>query len=202
MNIFDFKNYKAFIRSMIASHPDLGRGSIKKMAEALRVHPSLISQVLNGIKDFTSEQANDIATFFCLTEVETEYFLCLVDIERAGTTRLKAFLQSRLSRLAGAAAYSHSGTEVTHQNSDTGLDNSPATVGLENKVVYRQNTPSTPTSAVSRRHSRTVSVSLSDHDKKHLQTMIDNFATKISAAGAALNSNQISVVTIDLFEIG
>jgi hypothetical protein len=32
--------------------------------------------------------------------------------------------------------------------------------------------------------------------------MIDNFATKISAAGAALNSNQISVVTIDLFEIG
>lgn len=202
MKIFEFQNYKAFIRSMITNHPDLGHGSIKKMAAALRVHPSLISQVLNGIKDLTSEQANDIAGFFCLSELETEYFLCLVDIERAGTTRLKVFHQSRLRRLAGADAYPPSGTAAANQNSDAGLDRGRFSVSLENKVAQSPDIPAPPTSAVLRRHSRTVSLSLSDHDKKNLQAMIDNFATKISTAGATLNSNTISVVTIDLFEIG
>ena len=188
---------------MIATHPDLGRGSIKKMAAALKVHPSLISQVLNGIKDFTSEQANDLAIFFGLKERETEYFLCLVNIERAGNTRLKAFLQNKLGRLAESYLSSQRSTAATFQIADGWIDNnSYAAASLATKPADSSDFFGPVTSKVSRRHSRTVSISLSDDDKKNLQIMIDNFVAKISTTESSLNTNQLSVVTIDLFEIG
>jgi hypothetical protein len=92
MTIFEFTDYKKFVLHTIESNPELGRGSVKKIAESLRVHPSLISQILKGLKDFNPEQANDVATFLGLDEEATEYFLCLVEIERAGTAKLKTFL--------------------------------------------------------------------------------------------------------------
>lgn len=116
MKIYEFLDYKLFIRRIIEQRPTLGRGAIKKMASVLRVHPSLISQILSGTKDFSVEQANDLAMFFNLTEEETEYFLCLVGIERAGTTRLKIFLQNKRDRLIKSrsnAVQSPSATRVS-----------------------------------------------------------------------------------------
>ncbi len=102
-NIFMFLDYKQFVCAKINSEPSLGRGSIKKIAETLRVHPSLISQILKGAKDFNPEQANEVAAFLGLDDDATEYFLCLVDIERAGTVKLKTFLQNKRDRMIEAA---------------------------------------------------------------------------------------------------
>ena len=99
MTIFEFTDYKKFVLHTIESNPELGRGSVKKIAESLRVHPSLISQILKGLKDFNPEQANDVATFLGLDEEATEYFLCLVEIERAGTAKLKTFLTNKRDRM-------------------------------------------------------------------------------------------------------
>lgn len=104
LDIFQFKDYKQFVCKMIEITPSLGRGSVKKIAETLRVHPSLVSQILKGQKEFNAEQANEVAVFLGLDEEATEYFLCLVDIERAGTARLKAFLINKRDKMIAAAS--------------------------------------------------------------------------------------------------
>jgi uncharacterized protein (TIGR02147 family) len=104
MNIYQFTDYKRYMVSRIESDPALGRGSVKKIAEFLRVHPSLISQILKGQKDFSPEQARDVAAFLGMDDAATEYFMCLVDIERAGTSKLKSFLLGKRDRLISVAS--------------------------------------------------------------------------------------------------
>lgn len=94
-DIYQFKSYKQFVIEAIENNPDLGRGSVKKIADFLRVHSSLISQILRGTKDFNPEQANEIAQFLGLDDRATDYFLCLVNIERAGSYKLKSFLEKK-----------------------------------------------------------------------------------------------------------
>jgi uncharacterized protein (TIGR02147 family) len=99
MRIFEFENYKEYVLARIADSPNRGRGQLKSIAETLRVHTTLISQIFNGPKDLTLEQAADLADFFGLGELESEYLVTLVELERSGSQRLKALCKKRLSRL-------------------------------------------------------------------------------------------------------
>ena len=55
MDIFDFINYRRFLRDKIAKMPKRGRGVARQMAEVLNVHPTSVSQVL---LDKTTSQSN------------------------------------------------------------------------------------------------------------------------------------------------
>jgi uncharacterized protein (TIGR02147 family) len=99
MNVFEFSNYKRFLQAEFARMPKKGRGQARKLAEVLNVHPVVISQVLTGKRDFTHEQALDVAGHVGLDERGTEYFSTLVLKARAGTKRLEAHLQKKLDAL-------------------------------------------------------------------------------------------------------
>ena len=90
-SVFKFTDYKAFIRA------DLPRGALKRMAEHLEVNSTMISQIMSGDKDFTLEQGERLLSFFNLRDLEAEYFLMLIQIERAGTIQLKNFYKKRLT---------------------------------------------------------------------------------------------------------
>lgn len=92
MSIFNYNDYKAFFRETIKSKGRSGRGEFRKMSEYLNVHATLISQVLSGDKDFTSEQVVRLAKYFGLAKVETRYLLLLVEIERAGSKDVRDHL--------------------------------------------------------------------------------------------------------------
>ena len=231
MTIFEFKDYKQFVRHMINTQPVLGRGSVKRMAEALRVHPSLISQVLKGTKEFTAEQANDVAVFLNLNELETECFLCLVDIERAGTSRLKTFLQNKRDRLVLSAR----GTEVA-ANAPASSGAGPAGASGESKfsllgsgikdrqsitekhhdliedlpgdndsdahgATWRMRALHRIRSETALRRSLTISVTMSEKNSYQLQDLIDEFVTKIKDTMDPAVPENFSVVTIDLFDL-
>jgi uncharacterized protein (TIGR02147 family) len=66
-----------------------GRGEYRKIAQVLGMHSTLISQILNGRKCFTEEQASRLCAYMKLNLLETDYFLKLVQIERAGSEQLK-----------------------------------------------------------------------------------------------------------------
>ena len=68
------------------------------MAESLRVSPALISQVVNGDKLLSPELAVQVAEHVALGARETDFFLLLVDFERAGSHRLKELLKTRVDR--------------------------------------------------------------------------------------------------------
>lgn len=91
MKIYQFDNYKAFLNDSIQSLPKEGRGAHRKIAQYLQVHPTMISQVLNGPKHFSQEQGYKICEFFALGEEETRYFVNLLSMEKAGTAQLRDF---------------------------------------------------------------------------------------------------------------
>jgi len=231
MTIFEFKDYKLFVRHVINTKPILGRGSVKKMAESLRVHPSLISQVLKGTKEFTAEQANEVAVFLNLNELETEYFLCLVDIERAGTARLKTFLQNKRERLvlfakgaeapANTSASSGAGPAVVSGESKKGLlgsgikDEQSITVKHHDLIQDQPGDPDSEAqnatwrmralhrirSEAALRRSLTIPVTMSEKNSYQLQDIIDEFVTKIKDTMDPSVPENFSVVTIDLFDL-
>lgn len=98
MNVFEFKDYKQFLNLWLKDHPKGGRGQIKKMADHLRVSTTLLSQVLKSTKHFSLETAAEITEYLGLNEKEAEYFLLLVEHQRAGGFKLKKILEKKLER--------------------------------------------------------------------------------------------------------
>lgn len=122
MTVFDFSNYTGFLRSWIENQPRKGRGWSRKIALSLQVHPTLISQVLQGKKDLTVEQAQKTAELLELGADATDYFITLVEYERAGTRELRDYkkrqlqlLQKKYSDLRGKIKNSQELDELTQK---------------------------------------------------------------------------------------
>ncbi|MCM2322653.1 MAG: DUF4423 domain-containing protein [Oligoflexia bacterium] len=99
MKIFDCSNYRDFVSQTVRALPKGGRGEFLKIAKHLGIHTSTLSQVLGGSKQFTLDQACSLADYFGLNELETRYLFHLVELERAGTERLRGTLKKQLARL-------------------------------------------------------------------------------------------------------
>lgn len=99
MKVFDFDSYKKFVHFKLLESPNKGHGKFSRMAKSLNVHSSLISQIFKGSKHLTVEQACGVCKLFDLTEIETDYFLALVQFDRAGTEDAKKKFQRDLQSL-------------------------------------------------------------------------------------------------------
>lgn len=99
MNIFDFTDYRRFVADRIKSMPGRGRGQFLKIANALGMHTSSISQIFKGHKNLTLEQGASLAEYLELTELEADYFLTLIEYERSGNRSLKKIIENRIKKL-------------------------------------------------------------------------------------------------------
>lgn len=89
----DFRLYlKAWARTR-------GRGEFSRISQELKIHSTLTSQILNGKKCFTEEQAARLCAYMRLNTLEADYFLKLIQIERAGTEQLKNTFRRHLLQL-------------------------------------------------------------------------------------------------------
>ena len=118
MKVFEFRDYKVFLDSWLKEHPKGGRGQLKKMADGLRVSTTLLSQVLRGDKHFSLETAAEITEYIGLNEKESEYFLLLVEHQRAGGFKLKKILEKKLEREQQAGAQLQNRLQNDRQLSD------------------------------------------------------------------------------------
>lgn len=98
-SVFQFLDYKGFLKEWIASQPNMGRGLLRKMADYLSVHPTLMSQVINGKKDLSNEQAFELAEFLEFSKAERRYFLLLVHLAKSGNHRLRSHLHAEAEEL-------------------------------------------------------------------------------------------------------
>lgn len=99
MNIFECADYKTAIRTFVSSLPRQGRGELGRIARAARIHPTLVSQVLHGTKHLTLEQACMLTEHMGLNDLESDYFLGMVEFARAGSDKLKHRIRQRLDAL-------------------------------------------------------------------------------------------------------
>lgn len=102
-SLFNSLSYRGWIQNHLKSLPKKGRGQLTRLAEHLRCNTTLISQIMSGSRDFSDEQAIETAQFFGLTGLEKEYFLLLVQLEKAGTTHLKDYLKQKLTDIKSQA---------------------------------------------------------------------------------------------------
>ena len=96
LNIYDHLDYKDFLRRLIETYPNSGRGIRKSLAEAIRCQVAYISHVLAGDSHFNLEQAESAARFFGFSREEVEFFVLLVSRNRAGTWELREFFDRML----------------------------------------------------------------------------------------------------------
>lgn len=97
MDVFRHNQYRDLIESLIHLRGNETKRS--ELAKAAGCSPSWITRVLNGSVQITPEQTLGIANHFHLTEIETDYFLGLVDLERAASLPLRKRIQKKLDSL-------------------------------------------------------------------------------------------------------
>lgn len=97
MEIFNFSNYRDFVQNTLKKKGQ--KGKMNRLAEAIQIHPTQLSKILSGVKDFNLEQAHSVCEYFELTNIETRYFLLLVEKERAGTMKLKKFFSEEIDKI-------------------------------------------------------------------------------------------------------
>lgn len=103
MNLFEATDYKDFLRAWVEARPGGGRGEYRRMAEILGVSTTLVSQVVNGDKHFSMENANSLCEHLGFNDREADFFLLLVEFARAGTHGYRSRLQKRIDHARAEA---------------------------------------------------------------------------------------------------
>lgn len=103
-NIFNYSDYKQAVKAWIARQPKGGRGQFRKLALQARVSTVFISQVFNGDRHLSMDHGFEVSKFLELGELETRYFLLMIEEARAGSNSLKAFTRRQLESLRNEAA--------------------------------------------------------------------------------------------------
>lgn len=96
MSIFDFNDYKTFVKDWIHAQPKKGRGILRRMSEELQISPTMLSHIFQGDKHLSIEVAHDISDFMGLGEDESDYFLLLVLYGKAGSHKLQERFKKKI----------------------------------------------------------------------------------------------------------
>lgn len=99
VKLYKYEDYKVFVNDWVKNHPSNGRGKYLELSKVLNVHTTLISQIFKGDKSITLEQAFILCDYLGFDQTETDYFMLLVQIERAGNFKLESYYQEKLLKL-------------------------------------------------------------------------------------------------------
>ncbi|MGK5082711.1 TIGR02147 family protein [Bdellovibrionota bacterium FG-1] len=97
-SVFSFSDYKQFLCHYVDVHKK-ERGSIRRMAEAAGCQRSYMSQVLGTHVHLTREQAWGLCSLFGFKDLESQYFMVLIDLARAGSKKYRENLESQRKML-------------------------------------------------------------------------------------------------------
>lgn len=102
--IFTYNDYKKYFNSWVEQQPKSGYGEYRRVAQALNLSTTMISQVFKAEKHLSMEMAADLCDYLNLNEDETDYFLLLVEYQKAGSFKLRSKLERQLKKAQEKAA--------------------------------------------------------------------------------------------------
>jgi plasmid maintenance system antidote protein VapI len=114
--IFQFHSYKPVMEKHLTGAGN--RGQISRAADALKCQRSYLSRVMTEEIHLTPDHAFKLATFFKFSGDVREYFLFLVDHDRAATPELRAHLKAKLADIRQR----HENVEVRAKRQNFALD--------------------------------------------------------------------------------
>lgn len=98
-SIFTFDSAKDYLRHYIDTLPKKGWGQVQSWATHLGVQPSYVSQILSGLKTLNSDQAIQLSQVIGLSGIELDYFILLVEKEKAGHHLTKNYYETKMKSL-------------------------------------------------------------------------------------------------------
>lgn len=99
-SIFEFDSYRVFLAYWLK---EMGKAK-SRFAAAVGISPTMMSLILKGDKHMSLEQAAEAAEFINLNDLETDYFLLLVEAGRAGSFKLQRKLARRIREMQTQAS--------------------------------------------------------------------------------------------------
>ncbi len=123
VNIFQYSDYKLFIIDF--GKKNEGRGFFLRLSKKLGVHPTLLSHIFKGEKNLSLDQAYKLSGIIELNFHETEFFLLLINYERAFDRELKNFYSEKIQ-----------GTQKSYQYMDYQLQEKDTMSYEEKALLY------------------------------------------------------------------
>lgn len=96
MSVFEYDDYKMFVWDWVTAQKNGGYGVFTRIANYLDTTSVVMSQTFRGSRELSLEQATSLAEYLRLSTTETDYFLLLVQLARAGSNGLKKILRRQL----------------------------------------------------------------------------------------------------------
>ncbi|MBX2987561.1 MAG: TIGR02147 family protein [Bdellovibrionaceae bacterium] len=96
ISIYHHEDYKKYVTEWVENQPRQGFGEYRRISQALNVSTTMISQVFKGDKHLSLELAAELCEYLQLDEQEAEYFLLLVEANRAGSMKLRKRFEKQI----------------------------------------------------------------------------------------------------------
>jgi uncharacterized protein (TIGR02147 family) len=96
LSLYSMDDFRLYVHGWAKAQ---GRGEFRRISLALSMHTTLVSQVFSGRKCLSEEQATVLCAYMGLSTIETDYFLTLVLLERAGSEGLKTIFRRHLRQI-------------------------------------------------------------------------------------------------------
>ncbi len=98
ISIFQYFDYRPYLKEVLASGKGGGWGKQSELAEALKCNSAYLSRVIKGIAELSLEQGYRANSYLGHTDAEAEYFLLQIQFARAGTSELKSYFKRKLEQ--------------------------------------------------------------------------------------------------------
>lgn len=98
VSLFSHKDYRAFLNEKLPPR-GASRGMRQALAKKLNCQSAFVSQVISGRAHFSLEHALGVSRFLNFSDLETRYFLFLVQLDRAGTPELQSYFRREIQKL-------------------------------------------------------------------------------------------------------
>lgn len=98
-HLYDYTDYKLYLNDRLDSSSD-GRGSRSSLARAIRCQTAYVSSALRGHAHFTPEQGEYINEYLGHTDSESDFFMLLLQHQRAGTENLRRRLKKQMDKIS------------------------------------------------------------------------------------------------------
>jgi len=99
VKVYEFSNYREYLAKRLQEMPRKGHGKMSELSRYIGVHTTLVSQILKGHKNLTTDQAILTCEFFGLSALESDCFVLLVQHDRAGNPSAKRFYKNKIQKI-------------------------------------------------------------------------------------------------------
>lgn len=98
IDIYQFQDYRSFIKTWVKVQKN-SWGLWARLSKAANCQPAYFTQAMKGSVQLTQEHILNLSEYLKLNQQETEYFLLLLEYQRAGTKNLSSFYLKKISYL-------------------------------------------------------------------------------------------------------